>query len=83
MFEADKITDRNDPAKTMDQFELSNADFARLGMPSIVYVRPFEEGGVEGFQVCSADGRVVGLFASHDQAVGTALQQDLTPLSVH
>ena len=82
MFETDKIAGP-DVQGDVQEFELSPAEFARLGMPEIVYVRPFEENGIKGFQVCSADGRVVGLFESYERAVGTSLQQDLTPLSVH
>lgn len=82
MFDTDKIAEPS-AERDVQEFELSNADFARLGMPQIVYVKAFKEDGVEGFQVCSADGQIVGLFESRDRAIGTALQQDLTPLSVH
>ncbi len=57
--------------------------FAQLGAPGLVYVRPVEKDGTTLFAVYAADGSPIGFFEARDQAIGTALQNDLTPLSVH
>lgn len=83
MVEDNKISDTSLAGEAAHHAELSKDDFARLGMPLIVYVTLVEEDGVDAFQLNSADGQAIGLFESRAEAIGVALQNSLTPLTVH
>jgi len=83
------------------QEQLSNEDFAALGGPNLVYVRPVKAkellastpvegvGGVELdpetilYAVHRADGERLAVLSDRDTAVGTALANELAPVSVH
>ena len=67
--------------------------FARLGAPSVVYVRELPahelamitgiESGTKLFAIHSADGTRVGLMNDRATAFATARQNDMEPVSVH
>ena len=83
------IAPRNTPAPPdravdlNDLRTLSSAAFAQLGVPDLVYVRPVVVNGETAYAIHAADGTEVAAFASHDLALGMALQNDMEPMSVH
>ena len=67
--------------------------FARLGAPTVVYVRELPENelamiagaetGTKLFAIHSADGTRVGIMNDRAAAFATARQNDMEPVSVH
>ena len=74
------------------QEQLSQQDFAALGVESFAYIKPIElvgenedgkEATMPAFAICSADGTQMGVAASHDAAFAAVRQHGLEPLSLH
>lgn len=77
---------------------LTEAEFAALGAPSTVYLRPLtadaliaeipearsqiDTGGVY-YALHGADGRRLAVFASRDEAIAMAFANDAEPVSIH
>ncbi len=77
--------------ETMQQ-QLSQQDFAALGLESFAYVKPIllqgqtteaGETSVPAFAICSADGTQIAIAASHDAAFAAVRQHGLEPLNLH
>ena len=76
---------------------LTPAEFAHLGEGSVAYLREIESNELRGkfpgipeiepgtmlWAVFAADGRPILLTDARDTAVAGALQNDLTPVSIH
>ncbi|MHA1538533.1 MAG: DUF1150 family protein [Alphaproteobacteria bacterium] len=64
--------------------QITEAEFATLGLEHIAYVKPvvLDDGRV-AFAICSADGQEITRVEDRDIAFATIQQNDLEPLSVH
>ncbi len=74
------------------QHQLSQQDFAALGMEAFAYIKPIqlqghtaegEETTMPAFAICSADGTQMAVAANHDAAFAAVRQHGLEPLSLH
>ncbi|MBT5265360.1 MAG: hypothetical protein HOL85_11040 [Rhodospirillaceae bacterium] len=63
--------------------QLSNRDFAILGVDHIAYIRPVTINGARVYEIRTAEGVVAATAPSQDIAIATILQNDLEPVSVH
>lgn len=64
--------------------QLSNADFAALGLEELAFVRQVKtENGEDGFGIFAANGQTLGVAPSRDLAFAAAKQHELEPLIVH
>ena len=93
MAELNKIAEHG-----VEKRNLTEAEFAALGAPAIVYVRPMtadaliaeipeaksqiDTSGVY-YALHSADGRRLAVFASRDEAMAVAFANDAQPVSIH
>ena len=62
---------------------ISQAEFARLGIEHIAYVKQVVVNEVVGYSVHAADGTQIALLPSRELATATLLQHDIETLSVH
>lgn len=63
---------------------LSNQDFAALGAPHVVYIRPvLSDDGATTFAVHAADGQRLAEIDSYEHALIAARERSLRPVSVH
>lgn len=74
------------------QHQLSQQDFAALGMESFAYIKPIQlqghtaegkETAMPAFAICSADGTQMAVAANYDAAFAAVRQHGLEPLSLH
>jgi hypothetical protein len=63
--------------------EISKAEFARLGIEQIAYVKQVVVNDVVGYSVHAADGTQIAMLPSRELATATLLQHDIEALSVH
>jgi len=62
---------------------ISPEEFALLGMQGLAYIKRVVINEAVAYAIHSADGTQVALVPSRDVAVGTVMQHELEPLSVH
>jgi hypothetical protein len=62
---------------------ISREEFALLGMQGLAYIKRVVINEAVAYAIHSADGTQVALVPSRDVAVGTVMQHELEPLSVH
>lgn len=67
----------------IDVRKLSPAEFARLGLSQLAYVKPAVVDGAPGFAIHAADGTPVALANDRNVAVAAIVQQEMVPASVH
>lgn len=60
---------------------LSERDFAALGLNTLAYVKPAEEG--DGYMIHAADGTPLGQAESHEVALFAVRHYGLDPVSIH
>jgi hypothetical protein len=63
--------------------DLSEQDFALIGMQYLAYVKPTVVNGVTGFSIHAADGTQIGMAPSRDIAFAAVKQHELEPVSLH
>ena len=63
--------------------QLSPDVFARLGMPSLAYLKPVVVEGTPAWEVHAADGTQIALMADRDVALAACRQNEIEPVSVH
>ncbi|GEQ97620.1 hypothetical protein JCM17844_12570 [Iodidimonas gelatinilytica] len=62
----------------------SDEEFAELGAPDLVYIRPvIDKNGQKTFSVHAADGTKLANLPSFSEAVLAARSNELSPVSVH
>ncbi|HEX3972477.1 MAG TPA: DUF1150 family protein [Stellaceae bacterium] len=62
--------------------EMSDQDFALIGMQQLAYIKPTVVNGVVGFSIHAADGTQIGMAPSRDIAFAAVKQHELEPLSL-
>ena len=68
----------------IDQLKQLSPDvFARLGMPSLAYIKPVLVEGAEAWEVHAADGTQIALMQDREVAVAACRQNEMEPVSVH
>ena len=69
---------------TIEQLKQLSPDvFARLGMPSLAYIKPVLIEGAEAWEVHAADGTQIALMTDRDVAAAACRQHEMEPVSVH
>jgi hypothetical protein len=69
---------------TIEQLKQLAPDvFAKLGMPSLAYIKPILVEGNPAFEVHAADGTQIALMADRDVAEAACRQNEMEPVSVH
>ncbi len=68
---------------SFDQRQMTNREFASLGLQDVAYVKAVHVDGQDVFAIHAADGRQIAIAATHVVAAATVRQNDLEPLSVH
>jgi hypothetical protein len=63
--------------------QISPEEFALLGIQGLAYIKRVVVNEAVAYAIHSADGTQVALVPSRDVAVGTVMQHELEPLSVH
>ncbi|HVH76001.1 MAG TPA: DUF1150 family protein [Stellaceae bacterium] len=63
--------------------EISQGEFARLGIEQIAYVKQVVVNDVVGYAVHAADGTQIALLPSRELAAATLMQHDIEALSLH
>jgi hypothetical protein len=63
-------------------YELSDQDFALIGMQHLAYIKPTVVNGVTGFSIHAADGTQIGMAPSRDIAFAAVKQHELEPVSL-
>jgi hypothetical protein len=73
-----------DPMNPIERLRhISPEEFALLGMQGLAYIKRVTVNDVVAYGIYSADGTQVALVPSREVAVGTVMQHELEPLSVH
>ncbi len=67
----------------IDVRKLTPAEFAKLGLSQLAYVKPAVVDGAPGFAIHAADGTPVALANDRNVAVAAIVQQEMVPASVH
>jgi len=69
----------------LHQSSYSRNDFANLGAPRVVYIRPVTlEDGSTSFSIHAANGLILAEdLSSFDEAVAAARENEFQPVSVH
>jgi hypothetical protein len=62
---------------------LTPADFGRLGLGHIAYVRPILVNGAAAFAIHAADGTQMAVAGGRDVAIAAIRQHDMEPLALH
>ena len=62
--------------------EMSDQDFALIGMQQLAYIKPTVVNGVTGFSIHAADGTQIGMAPSRDIAFAAVKQHELEPMSL-
>ncbi len=63
--------------------QVSDVIMALVGLETLAYIRPVQEGVVTGFGVFAADGTQLAVFETAETAYFTARQNNLQPVSLH
>ena len=66
-----------------DAVAISTEALASLGLPVIAYVKAVAVDGGVAYAVHGADGRQLAVLPTREEAIGSAIQNDLEPLSLH
>jgi hypothetical protein len=67
----------------LDVRHLSQSQFAQLGMPYVVYLKPVLSDGLPAVAIHGADGTPMGLATDMDAAVAAVEQHEMHPVRVH
>lgn len=62
---------------------MSPETFAHLGEGDLVYIKSVQQDGVPSFAVHAANGRELAVFDSWEAALSTALENNMSPASLH
>lgn len=62
---------------------MSQETFAHLGEGDLVYIKPVTRHGVPSYAVHAATGAELAVFESWEAALTTALQNNMSPSSLH
>ena len=63
-------------------YEMSDQDFALIGMQQLAYIKPTVVNGVSSFAIHAADGTQIGMAPSRDIAFAAVKQHELEPVSL-
>lgn len=67
-----------------DLRDITVQEFAELGAPEVVYIRPvIDDEGNKTFFVHAANGQPLGGLSTYEEALAAAQDRDLLPVSVH
>ncbi len=66
-----------------EMMNVGDTAMAMMGITTMTYIRPVQDGKSDGFAVCAADGTQLAVFPSYDAAYFTARQFNLTPVNIH
>lgn len=77
----DKVLERRDIKKVMET--ISVRDFQNFGLHQIAYIRQTIENGKTKFVIHAADGEVIHIVPTKQKALGTIIQSDLEPITLH
>lgn len=62
---------------------LSDAQLSAMGLPRLAYVKPIIVEGVDRFAIHQADGTMLAILDSREEAFVAAVQNDMLPVNVH
>ena len=69
--------------RTLVVGQLTPADFGRLGLGHIAYVRPILVNGSAAFSIHAADGTQMAVAEGMEVAVAAIRQHEMEPLALH
>ena len=69
--------------KTVDARHITPETLALLGAEDTIYIKPVVENGVMVYAIHSAVGLPIAVVSSREQALAAAIQNDLTPATLH
>jgi hypothetical protein len=73
---------RPESLKDLKFLAMPDSEFAEFGIDLMVYIKPVEEDGDQGFAVFAANGQEMALASDQNSAMAFAIQEDFTPLRV-
>lgn len=62
---------------------LTRADFSRLGLGHVAYVRPILVNGAAAFAIHAADGTQMAVAPGWDVAIAAIRQHEMEPMPLH
>ena len=68
---------------TDPRLNMSDEEFAALGLEDMAYVKPVDVDGEILFSIHAADGTHIAIIADREVAFATIRQHELEPMSVH
>jgi hypothetical protein len=86
MNSADQMNDTNGNVAApviLDVRNMSQEQFAQLGMARVAYVKPVIVNGTAGFAIHAADGTPMALTEDRDVAIAAIVQHEMLPAMVH
>lgn len=69
--------------ETQKQNQMTEQDFAQLGMPYLAYVKRIVVNDAPRFEIHAADGTAMGVSEALEVAFAAVRQHDMEPVSVH
>jgi len=78
-----KIIEHSTDAMPADIRQLSDTQFAELGMAQVAYIKPVVVEGKKLFAIHAANGTPMALAEDRDVAVAAVHQHDMTTAPVH
>lgn len=69
--------------QTVERNKLEDIMMAMVGLETMAYIKPVQDGLALSYGVFAADGTQLALFDSEEKAYYTAVKHNLAPASIH
>ena len=69
--------------QSVERNKLEDIMMAMVGLETMAYIKPVQDGLVMSYAVFAADGTQLALFDSQEKAYYTAVKHNLAPTSIH
>lgn len=79
----DPAAENSGPELMSSLRQMSSADFARLGVQQIAYIRPVLVNGVHAIAIHAADGTPIGAAPNAQLAFAAIVQHEMAPAQLH
>lgn len=66
-----------------ERSKLEDIMIAMVGLETVAYIKPVQDGLVISYAVFAADGTQLAVFDSQEKAFYTAVKHNLAPVSIH
>ncbi|HEY2132059.1 MAG TPA: DUF1150 family protein [Acetobacteraceae bacterium] len=68
---------------TFNIHQISNEDFAKLGVSQVAYIKPVTVNGNPAFAIHAADGTPMAVTGDRELALAAIIQHEMLPTLVH